>query len=72
MKKLLLSIAICCASMLGGCAEKGILDSMTDASTIETFTACFTCAEGVQARAAGEAKVKEFADLLKEIKIPEN
>ncbi len=70
MKKLVLFVVICCAFMLVGCGDKTILDSLTDESTVETMESCLKCASGIQSRAEGEAKLDEFSELLKDIKIP--
>lgn len=69
MKKIIVLAGF--ALMLGGCGEKSMLDSMTDASTIETLEACFTCAKGVKDKADGEAKINELSTLLKDFVVPE-
>jgi len=70
MRKITLFVSILLALSLGGCGERTILDSLTDASTMKTMEACFTCVEGVRSRAEGEAKLDEFSELLKDIETP--
>ena len=68
MKTIILLIPV--VFLLVGCGEKTMLDSMTDAATVDTLKACIQCAQGVQDKARGEAKLDEFSQMFKDIEVP--